>query len=101
MKQTLRQVWNEDEGILSFEWVLLITLLVIGIVSGVAGTRDAVIDELSDVAGAALCVDQGYTVVAVEDEEGNELAPGFSFNDTTPLFETGSRTTAPTGQTEP
>jgi len=56
----LRRVWREDEGVLSFEWVLLITLLTIGIVSGIAAARDAIIDELGDVAQAALAIDQSY-----------------------------------------
>ena len=55
-------VWREDEGVLSFEWVLLVTLLTIGIVSGVAGARDAIIDELGDVAQAMLALDQSYCI---------------------------------------
>ena len=62
MARLLRRVWREDEGVLSFEWVLLVTLLVIGIVAGVSGARDAIIDELGDVAQAMLAVDQSYTV---------------------------------------
>jgi len=53
---------KEDDGVLTFEWVLLVTLLVIGIVSGVAGARDAIIDELGDVAQAMLALDQSYSI---------------------------------------
>ncbi len=56
------RAWKEEDGVLSFEWVLLLTLLVIGIVSGVAGARDAIIDELGDVAQAMLALDQSYTI---------------------------------------
>ena len=38
------RMWNEEEGVLSFEWTLLVTLLVLGIVGGLAGARDAIID---------------------------------------------------------
>ncbi len=62
MKSVANRMWKEDEGVLSFEWVLLVTLLTIGIVSGIAGARDAVIDELGDVAQAMLALDQSYTV---------------------------------------
>ena len=62
MKNVAIRTWKEDEGVLSFEWVLLVTLLTIGIVSGVAGARDAIIDELGDVAQAMLALDQSYTV---------------------------------------
>jgi hypothetical protein len=39
-------------GFLTFEWILLVTLLVIGIVAGVAAVRDAVLGEMSDMAQA-------------------------------------------------
>jgi len=62
MKTMLHRVWAEDEGVLAFEWVLLLTLLVIGIVGGVAAARDAIVDELGDVAQAMLSLDQSYTI---------------------------------------
>lgn len=62
MKNLFARAWKEEDGVLSFEWVLLVTLLVIGIVSGVAGARDAVIDELGDVAQAMLALDQSYVI---------------------------------------
>jgi Flp pilus assembly pilin Flp len=62
MKNVLARIWKEEDGVLSFEWVLLVTLLTIGIVSGLAGARDAIIDELGDVAQAMLALDQSYTI---------------------------------------
>jgi Flp pilus assembly pilin Flp len=62
MKKVLARMWKEEDGVLSFEWVLLVTLLTIGIVSGLAGARDAIIDELGDVAQAMLALDQSYTI---------------------------------------
>jgi Flp pilus assembly pilin Flp len=62
MKKVLSRMWKEEDGVLSFEWVLLVTLLTIGIVSGVAAARDAIIDELGDVAQAMLALDQSYTI---------------------------------------
>ena len=38
------------------------TLLTIGIIGGLAAARDAIIDELGDVAQAMLAVDQSYTI---------------------------------------
>ena len=49
-------------GVLSFEWILLLSLLAIGIVGGLSAARDAIISELGDVAGAAVAVDQSYVV---------------------------------------
>ena len=50
------RMWKEDDAVLAFEWVLLVTLLTIGIVGGVAAARDAIIDELGDVALAMISV---------------------------------------------
>ena len=62
MKSRLKNLWIEEDGVLSFEWTLLLTLLVIGIVSGVAAVRDGIIDELGDVAQMMLAVDQSNTI---------------------------------------
>src|SRR5436305_11612 len=62
MKCVLSRMWKEEDGVLSFEWVLLVTLLTFGIVSGLAGARDAIIDELGDVAQAMLALDGSYTI---------------------------------------
>ncbi|ADB15768.1 hypothetical protein Psta_1085 [Pirellula staleyi DSM 6068] len=62
MNKLVQAIWAEDDGVLSFEWVMLVTLLTIGIVSGLAGARDAIIDELGDVSEAMLAVDQSYTI---------------------------------------
>lgn len=55
-------LWTEDDGVLSFEWTLLVTLLTIGIVAGLAGARDAIIDELGDVAQGMLALDHSMTI---------------------------------------
>ena len=63
MKTFANRLWIEDDGILTFEWILLVTLLVIGIVGGVASVRDAIIDEIGDVSQAMLSLDQSFTVL--------------------------------------
>ena len=60
----MQKLWTEDDGVLSFEWVLLITLLAVGIVGGIAGARDAIIDELGDAAQAMVALDQSYRIDA-------------------------------------
>lgn len=57
-----RQLWTEEDGVLSFEWTLIVTLLTIGVVAGLAGARDAIIDEFGDVAQAMLAVDHSMTI---------------------------------------
>ena len=77
----LHLMWTEDDGVLSFEWTLLLTLLTIGIVSGLAGARDAIIDELGDVAEAAQAINQSFFLVGVS-LEFDTTNPGPDF--TTP-----------------
>ena len=56
------RIFIEDDGVLTFEWVLMVTIVVIGIVSGIAASRDAIIDELGDTAAAMLSLDQSYRI---------------------------------------
>ena len=60
MQNLLERIWREDRGVLTFEWVLLITVLVIGIVGGYSAVRDALVDEMGDIADATLAVDQSF-----------------------------------------
>lgn len=49
-------------GVLTFEWILLISLLVIGIIGGLSAVRNALLCELNDLAecvGALNCCDCG------------------------------------------
>ena len=94
MKTLFYQMWVEDQGVLSFEWVLLLTLLAIGIVSGLAAARDAIIDELGDVAEAAISLDQSFVLRGIERLD----IPDVKFDDTKPMFSRGERSTAPAGQ---
>ena len=105
MKMVLARMWKEEDGILSFEWILLITVLVIGIVGGVAAARDAIIDEFGDVAQAMLALDQSYTInnpltVFVHDlttPSGN--ASNSAFTDAAAYFDCG-RTPVLAGQAD-
>ena len=62
MNKLLLQAWREEDGVLSFEWTMLLTLVTIGIVAGIAAARDGIVDELGDVAQAMLAVDGTYLV---------------------------------------
>jgi Flp pilus assembly pilin Flp len=94
-------MWKEDDGVLSFEWVLLVTLLTIGIVSGVTAARDAIIDELGDVAQAMLALDQSYTIAFPLEAHvhafNTSSASDSSFTDAL-AYSDCARTTLPIGQ---
>src|SRR5262245_29071600 len=101
MKNVFVRMWKEEDGVLSFEWVLLVTLLTIGIVGGIAAARDAIIDELGDVAEAMLALDQSYTITfpleVIVHVGPSSSASDSSFTDAF-IFTDCSRATLPTGQ---
>ncbi len=80
IRESIQRAWQEDDGVLSFEWVLLVTLLTLGLVSGLAAARDGFIDELGDVAEALICLDQSYTI------DGGGIWPDIDFDDEKPDF---------------
>jgi Flp pilus assembly pilin Flp len=86
MTNKLALLWTEDDGVLAFEWTLLLTLLTLGIVAGVAASRDAIIDEFGDVAQAMLALDHSMTIdfplqVIVHDGSDISSASDSSFTD--------------------
>ncbi len=58
----LNRIMKDESGVLTFEWILLITLLVIGIVGGIAAIRDALIIEAGETAGAIVALDHSYVI---------------------------------------
>ena len=63
MKSVLQRGKRKDQGVLTFEWILLITVLVIGIVGGLSAVRDAVVSELGDLSHAITSLDQTYLIL--------------------------------------
>ena len=56
-----RCLWNDEAGaLLSMEVVLVGTILVVGVLTGLTSLRDAVVTELADVGGAVAWLDQSY-----------------------------------------
>ena len=62
MKNLFARMWHEQDGVLSFEWTVLASLLTVGVVSGIASVRDATIDEMGDLAQAMVNLDQSYLI---------------------------------------
>ena len=86
MNTNLARLWHEEDGVLTFEWTLLLTLLTLGIVAGVAAARDAIIDELGDVAEGMLALDHSMTIdfplqIIVHDNTDISSASDSSFTD--------------------
>ncbi len=66
MNSIAQRLWNDDAGfIVSIELILLSTIAIIGLIAGMASVRDAVVSELSDVAGAVQDLNQSYAFFGV------------------------------------
>ena len=62
----LNRLWNDEAGfIVSSELVLVATVLVLGMIVGISSVRNAVVQELADVASAIGKVNQSYSFSAV------------------------------------
>jgi len=99
---TMHRIWTENDGVLSFEWALLLTLMVIGVVGGLAAARDAIIDEFGDVAQAMLAVDHSMTIAfplqtIVHNPDDPSSASDSAFTDAL-LYSDCARADVPLGQ---
>ena len=65
--RTVQAIWREQDGVLSFEWIILLTLLAFGVVAGLTGARDAVIDELGDASEVLHSLDQSFVLPGDEE----------------------------------
>lgn len=62
MKQLALRLWRDEAGfVVSTELILIATIVVIGLITGLTTVRDAVVHELADVADAVSEVDQSYS----------------------------------------
>ncbi|MFN0018828.1 MAG: hypothetical protein ACKVP0_11260 [Pirellulaceae bacterium] len=97
MQRLMTNMWKEEDGVLSFEWTLLLTLLTLGIVSGLSAARDSIIDELGDLAQAAGAMDQSYTYPALVFTFGGGTftVAGSTFTDDAMVYTDCTRTDAP------
>lgn len=85
MKSVLRRLWNDDDGaVLASEFVFVVTLLGIGVLTGLTAVRDSVNQELTELSNSILSLSQGYYVsgqvgcCAITDGSEAVDRPGFS-----------------------
>lgn len=80
--QMLRKLWKDQDGfVVSTELVLVATILVIGMVVGLATVRNAVVQELGDVAMAIGNINQSYGYTGVQGRENSSATAGSEFTD--------------------
>ena len=64
MKKMLLKLWNDDAGIVALEYLLLATIVGLGLVVGLSALSEALNQELTELGNAILALDQGYTFAA-------------------------------------
>ena len=80
--RVLMQVWRDETGfVVSAELVLIATILVIGMIVGLASLRDQVVQELGDVGAAISQVVQSYSWSGITGHTSS--VAGSTFTDTT------------------
>ena len=67
---------HEESGIMTFEWILLITLVVIGCIVGITAIRDATTCELTDISTVTMALEQSYGVGGVSGTVSGSLDGG-------------------------
>jgi Flp pilus assembly pilin Flp len=93
MRNMMRKLWSDDQGaLIATEYLFVGTILVIGVVVGLANLRDAVNAELTELGNAILALSQGYTISGVSGSAS--ITDGSAASDT-PGTLTGPVFTAP------
>ena len=84
----MRKLFNDENGfVVSAELVLVLTIGVLAMVVGLTSVKDAITNELNDVADAFGAVDQSYNVRGLQADspsgtkKAHASAAGFGFND--------------------
>lgn len=82
----IKSLWNDEAGVvLSAELVLIMTIVVIGMVVGLAQLQAATLGELGDVARSTADLDQSYSTPGYKTVNGNHVisySAGASYTDT-------------------
>lgn len=63
---------------MSIELTLIATLAVIGLMTGMSALRDAIVSELSDVAGAVQDLNQSYAFTGVTGHSGSSAGSDYT-----------------------
>jgi Flp pilus assembly pilin Flp len=75
---TLCRLSGDENGfVISIELILIATILVIGLIAGLTALRDAIVSELSDVAGAVQGLNQSYSLSGVTGQSASTAGSDF------------------------
>lgn len=61
MQNVFAQLWNDDEGIVALEYLILATILGLGLIVGITGLTAALNAEFTELANAILQLNQSFS----------------------------------------
>lgn len=66
MRKLMQQLWQDDAGIVALEYLLVATIVGLGLVVGLSNLEIALDNELTELANAITALDQSYSFVTVQ-----------------------------------
>jgi len=97
MRKLFVSMWKDDAGIVAFEYLLVATIIGLGLVVGLSAVSVALNSELTELAQAILALDQSYAYATqstcVSQKNGSsaqDVSPGFIGYGLTPNTITGT-----------
>ena len=63
MRKLMLKLWNDDAGIVALEYLLVATIVGLGMVVGLAALEKALNAELTELGNAITSIDQSYAIV--------------------------------------
>jgi len=79
MRKMFSKMWKDDAGIVAFEYLLVATIIGLGLVVGLYAVATGLNAELTELANAILTLDQSYQVGT--QSTCNAFKSGATFND--------------------
>ena len=78
----LHALWRDESGfVVTSELLIIVTIAVIGLIVGYVAIRDALVQELGDIAAAIGALDQSYSYNGVSNSCSAAFSRGSSFTD--------------------
>jgi hypothetical protein len=88
------KLWNDDRGVTeTIEWLFWVTIVVIGLVTGMVAVRQAIKTELIETANAILALNQSFSFAG--ESNCKSATPGSAATETTQTIHNGDTFATP------
>jgi Flp pilus assembly pilin Flp len=78
MRNLFVKMWKDDAGIVAFEYLLVATIVGLGLVVGLSAVSAGLNAELTELANAILTLNQSYSVVTQSNCQATKIGMGAS-----------------------